>query len=1233
MDGRRLEDKYKQMMQAVGSGDMDYLQKQLQRLERTQPELLHQATHQTKQLATDEFRKGNYHKAIEYYDQVLAGTDEKQKIWSNISACYAGLKQWTKAFEAGLEAVKADAQWPKGYFRVGRALYEMGHKADASRVFQAGLKKDPDNEELQKWQAKSQHEHTHEKNIQRVTVDYKRFESIIDPDSVAPQGPVEPVIELTPEAARQGIDPAQLEAMLGGKKIDPGHMPIHAFNPSVVFDGSASALYPLSNLKDKTRKRKPTEKDQAALAICSYLQVASDLRVPRRQLGLLSSDLPRAWGGELQQMARSLADRSAPRLPWLFVGTGCGVPVLVAARELKALGVGRDARKEGEGPPIVACTASPARYLDSALPGLLQANGLEREVMVVRKRPEDVSCSASPPSLHPADEPQPSSSSSSSASGVSVLQKALCELEEPAEALVIDADMMDEGLLGRKLISAVRHARQNLTVKHPTVLPARAVVYASLARLDGPTVRVQEDADPKEPERGCPVVELDYSAVRDLLWGPNGEAVDMDCTRGGLGQHIKIVSKPTEVFSFDFDAPLEQLDEALPLTARTAELDIAVTTPGPVHAILLSFSLHTAQSTLLAHSFPKQAADVVAADMGQTSLGKAGWRQCVQWLDEVQVDKVGHVVRVSAKQTATNIRFKVVSPVESPVCVRSSTIPRWQLDIMSDQPVLQAFRDALKRVLSSRLAAKHHSDWRSTAPSLHVLAPSAGPSILPLIASQVGSRWLEPKAKVQSAAPRLKIIAADPMPSLTHLGRRVAKANEPTLLEYARLPKSTGEEPQDNGGEERVTQADENEPDVGEEDLDDEKDRGFFSDSDDTDTDDEEKQLRRRRRREKRRKRDSLRRKELKPPSLGERLTFLPKDIRQLRPPMSILMRNYEARKKQFDELVEKGEIQLDQEKAEAGAPQGPQPPPPPADPLDELPGVIDMLVGLPSDVGLLGDGLLPLWHQAWTSLLGGDAVTMPCRARVYCVGGEMGPREYEGLDVSAWGTYRYVQGEHSAVDLSDGGDHAAFKPLSEPRLLFDFDLSRVGLLQEPQRAVRDMKLKIQEDGTLNAVAFWFNIDLDEHTGITTAPDAHWCRTPPGTQEMRAGGDGREYVRSRSIRQACQFVEEIRVRSGERVAVKAAHDTTKVAFMVDRDKTPDYDERRTSVALGDMALAKAQATHGETAQKLMELMYSNPQVNQMAHDVAMSLAVDASAVEDFAIDPQEANWFFLTFFI
>ena len=132
-------------------------------------------------------------------------------------------------------------------------------------------------------------------------------------------------------------------------------------------------------------------------------------------------------------------------------------------------------------------------------------------------------------------------------------------------------------------------------------------------------------------------------------------------------------------------------------------------------------------------------------------------------------------------------------------------------------------------------------------------------------------------------------------------------------------------------------------------------------------------------------------------------------------------------------------------------------------------------------DAGLTGEHATWMLDQARRNVLSPDAVVVPAAATMYCMGVEAYTSEVRGFDLSAFNKYRWDK-TYETTRMAD----APHRALTRPKKCFEFffDGSR------GRAAGRESVLRLETiaSGYMNAVVFWFDLHMDEHETITTAP-------------------------------------------------------------------------------------------------------------------------------------------------
>ncbi|KAJ9480164.1 Heat shock protein STI1 [Pseudozyma hubeiensis] len=100
------------------------------------------------------FAAKDYQGAIQNYNDAIAAAtspeDNVHVLYSNRSACYAGLRDWDSALNDADACIKANSSFAKGYGRKGAALHGARRLEEAVDAYDAGLKIAPEDAGLKK---------------------------------------------------------------------------------------------------------------------------------------------------------------------------------------------------------------------------------------------------------------------------------------------------------------------------------------------------------------------------------------------------------------------------------------------------------------------------------------------------------------------------------------------------------------------------------------------------------------------------------------------------------------------------------------------------------------------------------------------------------------------------------------------------------------------------------------------------------------------------------------------------------------------------------------------------------------------------------------------------------------------------------------------------------------------------------------------------------------------------
>ncbi|MEL6864016.1 MAG: tetratricopeptide repeat protein [Bacteroidota bacterium] len=164
----------------------------------------------------------------------------------------------------------------------------------------------------------------------------------------------------------------------------------------------------------------------------------------------------------------------------------------------------------------------------------------------------------------------------------------------------------------------------------------------------------------------------------------------------------------------------------------------------------------------------------------------------------------------------------------------------------------------------------------------------------------------------------------------------------------------------------------------------------------------------------------------------------------------------------------------------------------------EDLPEKADLLVSEIVDAGLLGEGVIPTIRHALNNLVKPNAIIIPRAANVYGVVIETNHlnkvypvKKISGFDLSAFNQFA-LSSDYVSMHLK----HLPHRQLSEvfPILAIDFkNLPPTAGEDQPNETI--LKIPIATDGQAHAIAFWFDLHIDEEISLSSGPDGqmvHW---------------------------------------------------------------------------------------------------------------------------------------------
>lgn len=103
-----------------------------------------------KEQGNDEFKKGNFDKAIEFYTYATEMDPRNHVFFTNRALCYEKMKKYDKALRDAEKSTQLNKDWEKGHYRRGVALRELGRYVEALDAFETCQNLNSKNDEYRK---------------------------------------------------------------------------------------------------------------------------------------------------------------------------------------------------------------------------------------------------------------------------------------------------------------------------------------------------------------------------------------------------------------------------------------------------------------------------------------------------------------------------------------------------------------------------------------------------------------------------------------------------------------------------------------------------------------------------------------------------------------------------------------------------------------------------------------------------------------------------------------------------------------------------------------------------------------------------------------------------------------------------------------------------------------------------------------------------------------------------
>lgn len=280
-------------------------------------------------------------------------------------------------------------------------------------------------------------------------------------------------------------------------------------------------------------------------------------------------------------------------------------------------------------------------------------------------------------------------------------------------------------------------------------------------------------------------------------------------------------------------------------------------------------------------------------------------------------------------------------------------------------------------------------------------------------------------------------------------------------------------------------------------------------------------------------------------------------------------------------------------------------------------------------DPGLLGEGILVLLNAARIKMCNAfEHDVIPARARIWAAafefGGELKTRH--GFDVSVFNHYR----TGNMIDLDTALSTGTARQLSNV-----FEVLKFDFINNEMPAYHTTKIQPTDDGKITAIVFWYEIEMDAEGSVilTNWPEA----IPPADFSMLE----KDLHRPAPLRQAvCYFQGEYQkeVVKDEPIEIDIGYNQAWPQFvwpgseMVQKEsgdmvpKTPPLPRHR-------MAYEKMKTETEDLEKKLQHGLMFDEEVLGDGYAAAERIALEPNGNPNFTIDPQNANYFHMMFFL
>lgn len=296
---------------------------------------------------------------------------------------------------------------------------------------------------------------------------------------------------------------------------------------------------------------------------------------------------------------------------------------------------------------------------------------------------------------------------------------------------------------------------------------------------------------------------------------------------------------------------------------------------------------------------------------------------------------------------------------------------------------------------------------------------------------------------------------------------------------------------------------------------------------------------------------------------------------------------------------------------------------------LPSQPQRAQLIVAELIDPGLLGEGILVLLSAARIKMCNAfDHQVVPARATIWAAAFEFGEhlKDYHGFDVSTFNLYR----TNLMVDIDGALEKGYARQLSNVFEVLKFDFEK-----NEMPSARIINITPTDSGKITTIAFWYEIQMDSEGEVvlTNWPEA----IPPADFSMME----KDVHRPTPVRQAaCNFQGDYvkEVVKGEAVEINVGYSQAWPQFvwpgteMVQKEsgeripKPPPMPRHR-------LHFEKLKNETEDLEKKLQHGLSFDEEMLGDGYAAAERIALEPNGNPNYMLDPQNANYFHMMFFL